>query len=99
MPFERIEVSNSASCPVQLVQPARIRTADVERGGRVVGASGASGIIDVRVNTGDVAWQVVGLEDFEGMKADVEIDVDTVVTGGEVVGIQGPVPQSRRRRR
>ena len=40
----------------------------------------------------------MGSEDFEGMKADVEIDAVTVVTGGEVVGIQGLVPRSRWRR-
>jgi hypothetical protein len=83
----------------ELVQAARIRTAAVEKGGRVVGASGASGIIDVKIETGDVAGQVVGSEDFEGAKADVDVTTGSVTSGGEVVGIQGPTSRSRRRRR
>ena len=74
----------------ELVQRARIRTADVKKGGRVVGASGASGVIDVKVETGAVAGRVVGSEDFEGTKAEVEIDAGTVEEGGEIVESRTP---------
>jgi hypothetical protein len=83
----------------ELVQTARIRTTDVKRGGRVVGASGASGVIDVKIKTGKVSGQVVGSEDFEGTKADVEIDAGSVGAGGEIVGIRVPASRSRGRRR
>jgi hypothetical protein len=82
----------------ELVQKARVRTADVERGGRVVGASGASGVIDVRITTGSVAGRVVGSRDFKGTKADVSVTTGTVKGGGEVVGLEGPAPRSRRKR-
>jgi CHAT domain len=83
----------------ELVQTARIRTTEVKRGGRVVGASGASGIIDVKIKTGAVAGRVVGSEDFEGTKADVDIDAGAIEEGGEIVGIQDSGSRSRRSRR
>ncbi len=71
----------------ETVQTARLRTTAVEAGGRIVGAVGASGVIDVQIKTGNVAGEVVGSRDFRGTKADIEIDAKNVQKGGLIIGI------------